>query len=74
VLPYVGFLFRCYSTPWNDSFRDATRHFWCRQCAARIGRRVQPMRLETVAWEKGVIELEMPDDREWKRAMRRFRT
>ncbi len=59
---------------WNDSFRDATRHFWCRQCAARIGRRVQPLRLETVAWEKGVIELEMPDDREWKRAMRRFRT
>src|SRR3546814_7773208 len=24
---------------WNDSFRDATRHFWCRQCAARLGRR-----------------------------------
>src|SRR3546814_20666984 len=49
---------------WNDSFRDAPRHFWCRQCAARIGRRVLPLRLVSVAWEHGVLELELPDDRE----------
>jgi len=58
---------------WNDDFRRAVDHFWCRQCAARVGRRVRPLRIEAAQWEKGLIELEMPDEREWKRAIRRFR-
>jgi hypothetical protein len=55
-------------------FSRCPRRFWCRACATRYGRRVRPLRLEPVAWEKGVIELQMPDEREWKRALRRFRT
>jgi hypothetical protein len=58
---------------WNDSFREARRHFWCRPCAARLGRRVQPVRVDVTEWEKGVIALGAPDEREWKRAVRRFR-
>ena len=59
---------------WNDHLGEARKRFWCRQCAFQVGRRVQPRRLEVVPWEKGAIELEMPSDHEWRRAMRRFRT
>lgn len=59
---------------WNDQLGEARKRFWCRQCALQDGRRVQPLRLDVVPWEKGAIELEMPSEHEWKRAVRRFRT
>ena len=66
--------FRFHRKCWDDNLRAACRHFWCRLCAWNTGRRVQPLRLEVVAWEKGVIQVkELVDEREWKRAISRYR-
>lgn len=53
---------------WNDSFRDATPRVYPFAIGHGMSIPLRPPVLQ------GVIELEMPDDREWKRAMRRFRT
>ena len=59
---------------WNDDLRDATKRFWCRQCAAQIGRRVRPRMLDVVAETEDMICLPMPSQADWKKAVNRFRS
>ena len=57
---------------WTDDFRDARRRFYCRSCSQRMGRKVRPSWIETCD-ESPRICLPLPDEREWKRAVNRFR-
>ncbi len=58
---------------WDDDLGKAREKFWCARCKARTGKRIRPIRLELVAPSKDDIQLPMPDEREWKRALSRFR-
>ena len=58
---------------WDDDLGKAREKFWCSRCKARTGKRIRPIRLELVAPSKDDIQLPMPDEREWKRALSRFR-
>jgi len=57
----------------DDDLRAARQRFWCRECGRRIGRRIRPRPLELVEESDAHIRLPMPDEREWKRAINRFR-
>lgn len=57
---------------WDDHFDRARVRFWCRDCAGRLGRRIRPDRIDAVK-EPPQITLPLPDEREWKRAINRFR-
>lgn len=58
---------------WDDDLGKAREHFWCARCKARTGKRVRPIRLDLVEPGPDDIRLPMPDEREWKRAVSRFR-
>lgn len=57
---------------WSDEFRDAPGRFYCSRCMAIHRRKVWP-RLVEASTEPADITLPMPDEREWKRAIQRFR-
>lgn len=59
---------------WDDNLHTARARFWCRRCAARIGKRVRPGQLALVAETENMICLEMPSQAEWKKAVNRFRS
>lgn len=61
-----------HSKGWDDNFAAAPRHFYCMVCAIGGLARVRPRRLEAVK-DKPMKILPPPPDREWKRAIRRFR-
>ncbi|MGQ0278481.1 MULTISPECIES: hypothetical protein [Sphingopyxis] len=58
---------------WDDDLGRAREKFWCARCKARTGKRIRPVRLDLVEPGKDDIRLPMPDEREWKRALSRFR-
>ena len=58
---------------WDDGLNAAREHFWCRQCAGRLGRRVRPIRIDLVIETVADIRLPMPDERQWKKALSRYR-
>lgn len=58
---------------WSDGLGDARKRFWCTQCALGGVARARPKRIEAVR-ERYQKALPPPDDREWKRHTRRFRT
>lgn len=72
VFEPAGVWWRFHRKGWNDHFHHARRHFYCMRCAIGGSQRVRPSFLEAVK-DKAVHFLEPPDDREWKRATRRFR-
>ena len=51
---------------WNDDFRQATRHFKCLRCGGGF------VDVSTTS-DAVTITLPMPDERDWKRALSRFR-
>ena len=57
---------------WSDQFRDMRGRFYCTQCQIRYGKRVRPTYIGA-SDQPSQKELPMPDEREWKRALRRFR-
>lgn len=57
---------------WSDDFRDARRRFYCKACLQRHGRKVRPAVIET-SRESPRYCFPLPDEREWKRAVNRFR-
>lgn len=59
---------------WDDRLKPAREHFWCRRCSLQHRKRVRPVRLELVRQSAGDIELTFPPEREWKRAISRFRS
>ena len=70
--PY-GIWWRFQCKMWDDSLWKAREKFWCSRCKARTGKRVRPIRLDLVKPGPEDIRLPMPDEREWKRALSRFR-
>lgn len=68
-----GLWWRFYKKRWNDHFSDARVRFWCTCCARGGIPRSRAHRLEAV---RATPEryLPPPDEREWKRAVSRFRT
>lgn len=58
---------------WDDRLAAARVRFWCRVCHARQKRKVHAVRIELVKPSATDFELPMPDEREWKRAVSRFR-
>lgn len=58
---------------WSDEFRDMRERFFCIRCWTVQRTRERPRVIE--ASRKPVTyNLPMPDEREWKRALRRFRS
>ena len=59
---------------WPDDFRSARSKMWCKQCRHSTGAKVRPRRMDLIKPYSGpLIMLPMPDEREWKRAVNRFR-
>ncbi|WP_318248332.1 hypothetical protein [Novosphingobium percolationis] len=58
---------------WDDRFAEARLHFWCRVCGIRTRRKIMSVRIETAKPSAVDVILPWPDEREWKRAVRRFR-
>lgn len=56
----------------DDNFGPARQKMWCRECARRLGKRIRPKAIELVT-EAPHITLPLPDEREWKRVVNRFR-
>lgn len=52
---------------WDPTLYGAARRLKCRACGARAT--VSPVR-----WEAPTVILPLPDDRDWKRAVSRFRS
>lgn len=57
---------------WNDELRTAHQHFYCASCTRISRRRVGAKPLQAVK-DKANKFLPWPDQREWKRAISRFR-
>jgi hypothetical protein len=70
--PY-GLWWRFERKGWDDHLGKARARFWCIPCSRQTGKRVRPVRLELVKPTDADIKLPMPDEREWKRAVSRFR-
>ncbi|WP_461159271.1 hypothetical protein [Sphingobium sp. TomMM35A] len=59
---------------WPDDFRSARSRMWCCVCRQYTGKKVRPRRLDAIRPYTGrLIDLPMPDEREWKRIVNRFR-
>jgi hypothetical protein len=59
---------------WNGSLREVSKRLACKECRERFGRRVRLPRVELVAEADGDRRLSMPSERDWKRAITRFRS
>ena len=59
---------------WSDNLSDIARHLFCKECRATYGQRVRPPRIELVAETDDDLQLPLPDERVWKRAINRFRS
>ena len=58
---------------WGQSLSQAKKRFYCRPCWEATFCKVTAIRLEVVDMSKLDVQLPMPPEREWKRAMRRVR-
>jgi len=69
-----GLFWRFYKKGWPDDFRSARAKLWCQRCRARTGEKVRPRRLDLLnRYPEEMVVLPMPDEREWKRLINRFR-
>jgi len=58
----------------DDAFPAVRRKMWCSVCWRTRCARVRPRRLDLVKpYAGGLVRLTMPDEREWKRMVSRFR-
>lgn len=74
VFEAAGLWWRFYQRGWDDHFDLAREHFWWMRCAIGGLTRVRPRKLEAVREQPSKALLPLPDDREWKRQIRRYRT
>lgn len=59
---------------WSDDLRLACDRMWCVPCSRAKGRKVRPARLTLIrSNDADLVKLPMPDERDWKRAVNRFR-
>lgn len=57
----------------DDSFAVLRQRYFCRRCRDADGQKVRP-RIETTTLTIDAITGDWPDEREWKRALSRFRS
>jgi hypothetical protein len=69
-----GLWWRFHCRGWDDSFGQARHHFFCLKCAIGGLPRVRPGKLEAVRERPAIALQPDPPEREWKRALKRFRT
>jgi hypothetical protein len=58
---------------WSDEFKEMPLRFVCSLCLVRHRKKVRPVLIEAVE-HPATLNLPMPDEREWKRAISRFRS
>lgn len=59
---------------WSEDLRDVRGKMWCRACRKSIGQKVRPRHIDLLTeYPKGMITLPLPDEREWKRLVSRYR-
>ena len=69
-----GLFWRFHRKGWPDSLVDAKRRLWCKSCRSSLGQKVRPRRVDLVKPYSGPrITLPLPDEREWKRIINRYR-
>ncbi|WP_082679059.1 hypothetical protein [Sphingobium cupriresistens] len=69
-----GLFWRYYRKGWSDDLRDVGGKMWCRICRASSGRKVRPRGIDLLSLYQGTrITLPLPDEREWKRLVNRYR-
>jgi hypothetical protein len=68
-----GLWWRFEQKGWNDDFREAGQKLYCSACWKRTRRKVRPWLIET-SNRPPTITLKLPEEREWKRAISRYRS
>ena len=69
-----GLWWHFYRKGWPDDLRSARAKMWCRLCRYSTGKKVRPRRIDLIKpAPPGLITLPLPDEREWKRVVNRFR-
>lgn len=63
---------RFHRAGWDDALGQARKRFYCSVCWHRHCRKVSPARFEP-GKHTPTLHLPLPDDREWKRAVNRYR-
>lgn len=58
----------------SDDLRNVRTKLWCGECHRLSGKRVRPAHVELVDESLADVQLEWPDEREWKKALSRFRS
>lgn len=70
----MGLWWRFQRKYWDQRFGPARSKFFCRKCSAKGGRKVRPVKIETVRVTLAAdVMLPFPPEQEWKRAMSRVR-
>lgn len=59
---------------WESNLRHVALRLYCKQCREAFGRRVRAPRIELVRESSDDFYFPLPDEREWKRAVSRFRS
>jgi len=67
-----GLWWKFHKKGWSDDFRDARKRLYCLACWKAMRRKVRPSVI-TICEEAPRLHLPMPDEREWKREVNRFR-
>jgi hypothetical protein len=74
VFEAAGLWWHFHTRHWDDHFDLARQRFWCAGCAIGGLARVRPGMLEAVRELPSRALLPLPEDREWKRQIRRYRS
>lgn len=67
-----GLWWRFYVKRWPYRYADMRRRFYCTRCLRITGDRVRPDHVGRTT-ERAIIQLAMPDERQWKRMMHHMR-
>jgi RNase P subunit RPR2 len=59
---------------WRDTFDDVPKRFYCSRCLAELWKRVRDPAVAITNEEPEPSKLPYPDEREWKRFVRRYRS
>lgn len=68
-----GLWWHCHRRGWDDAFRALRGRFYCITCWSALRRKVRPIAIDACR-TRATTRLPMPPEREWKAAIRRFRS
>jgi uncharacterized membrane protein len=73
VFEPAGLWWLCERKGWPQSFIELRRRLYCASCIEQRKRVVRPARIDAVQ-DAATVTLPPPPDREWKRALDRYRS